>query len=447
MGHSCTGIPTDDTLDRYKPGAAAYIEARQDHSTDMTSLKVQSPWGITAGLALAVVVIVGQSGCGGLPTDPSTVRVAESKTIENDFGFHIHQPFLHWPTQSFNYWRVWDSGVDWARVEPQPGVFDFSLLDQFVALAEQHDIKLIYVLGNTPHWAATDPGHVGTQGLPGATSPPVNMQVWQNFIETLVTRYRGRIYAYEVWNEVDLPGYWTGSADQMLQMCRTAYLTIKQLDPAAFVLAPSLVAGNGIKYLSTFLHSGGANFTDAIPYHLYDTNRAPEAVIDFDQQAISAAQQFGKPIWDTEFGWGPWGSWTAPEAAAFLARSLILQSAQGITHIVWYAWDDRGPWVHLYLVGPDFLTPTSAATAFQQVTSWLIGSTLSCALQNDGSWQCPVSHHGGSTRYIVWNPNGAMSFTVPSSWNVSTVTNLEGNVQSLQGGKVQISSSPVLFQP
>ncbi len=392
------------------------------------------------------VILVGQSGCGGVTVGPRSIHSTQKTTVGSGFGFHIHAPLLHWPGESFAYWRMWDAAVDWARVEPQAGVFDFSLLDQYVALAAQRNVKIIYVLGNTPQWASTDPTRVGTQGLPGATAPPADVQVWRNFIQTLVTRYRGQIYAYEVWNEVNLKGYWTGSADQMLQMSQIAFQTIKAIDPAAFVLAPSLVAGSGIDFLKNFMASGGDAFTDAVPYHLYSTNKVPEDVIDFDQQAITTSQQWGKQVWDTEFGWGPWGTWTDSAAAAFLARSLILQSAQGISHIVWYAWDDRGPWVHLYLLESDFTTPTPAATAFQQVTSWLMGSTISCAEQSDGSWQCPLNRNG-RTSYIVWSPASTESFTVPSSWGVTTATDVEGNTQSIHGGQVEITESPVLLQP
>ena len=145
------------------------------------------------------------------------------------------------------------------------------------------------------------------------------MSIWQDFIQTLSARYRGRIYGYEVWNEVNLAGYWTGTMDQMIQMSRIAYQTIKQNDPSAFVLAPSLVAGSGLDYFDKFMSRGGVDFTDAIPYHLYSTNPVPEEVIDFDQKALTIAEKYNKPIWDVEFGWGPWGSFNDQDAAAFVA--------------------------------------------------------------------------------------------------------------------------------
>ncbi len=423
------------------------IELTQTRPRNMTSYKTNFPFSAVLAFTVTLLLTIAvQTGCAGLPRDPQTLRPAKAnQPVQNAFGFDFHDPFTHWPAEPFTYWRVWDAGVDWARIETAPGVFDFNLLDQYVALAAQHNIKMVYVAGNTPQWASTAPNHVGTQGLPGATAPPTDFSIWRNFVQTLATRYKGRIFAYEIWNEADLPGYWTGDLSEMLQICQIAYQTIKRVDPGATVLAPSLVAGNGLDYLKNFLSMGGAQFTDAIAYHLYNTNRSPEVVVTFDQQALNIAQMWGKPIWDTEFGWGPWGSWSDPEAASFLARSLILQSSQGISPIIWYAWDDRGPWVHLFLVQSDFQTPTLAATAYAQVTSWLIGSTITCSSETDGSWQCQLSGSAG-TRYVVWNPDNDESFPIPASWNVKKSTDLQGNVQSI-GGQVEITSSPLLLEP
>jgi hypothetical protein len=274
------------------------------------------------------------------------------------------------------------------------------------------------------------------------------MQDWQTFVQQFATRYRGRIYAYEVWNEVDLDGYWTGSISQAVQMAQIAYQTIKQVDPAAIVLSPSLVAGNGKDYLKKFFAAGGNNYSDAVAYHLYDTNRTPELIVEpVYQEPLAIAQQYGKTIWDTEVGWGPWGDWSDHDAAAYTARTLILQAAVGINVIVWYAWDDVGPWVHLYFVRPDRVTPTPAAAAYGQVQEWLLNSTVSCTSTPDGTWQCPVIGPNGSQKYVVWNMNGNSTFSIPSAWAIKTVTDLAGNAQSSPGGTLSISTSPVLLTP
>ncbi len=400
-----------------------------------------------AAAAVVVLVLLLQACAGLRAGDPETLRPRNKTSVDNTFGFDIHDPVRHWPSQPFGWWRMWDANVDWARVEPAAGVFDFSLLDQYVALAAQHNVKIIYVLGNTPAWASTDPTHVGTEGVAGGTAPPVQLQDWQSFVQAVATRYKGRIAAYEVWNEANLNGYWTGSVSEMMQLVQSAYATIKHADPAATVLAPSVVAGSGLDWLSQFLSSGGNAVTDAIAYHLYDTAKLPEQAVSFDQQVLAIAQQWGKDVWDTEVGWGPWGTFDERESAAFLARTFILQTAQGVTHIVWYAWDDRGPWVHLFLLESDLQTPTLAAMAFGQVQTWLEGSMTTCSSQSDDTWECTLTTSDGKLKYVVWNSAGAQSFSIPSSWNVGHVTDLQGNSHKLAGGQLNIDPSPVLLTP
>ncbi len=381
------------------------------------------------------------------PTTPTTPGTpATPAIIQRSFGLHIHDPFNHWPSVPFQFWRLWDASVDWTRVEPSRGVYDFSRLDKYVELAEKHHVQLIYVFGNTPAWAARDPNAPCNEGIPGASSPLIDIQDWQDFVTALVTRYQGRIQAYEVWNEANLTGYWTGTMDEMLQMVRIAYTTIKQIDPGATVLAPSITAESGMKWLAQFLQIGGANYSDVLAYHLYSRNPSPEALISYYQKVLELGGVWGKEVWNTEGGWGPWGTFNDIQQASFLARMIIMQSAVGYTHIAWYAWDDRNGWVHVYLVQPDLKTPTLAGQAFGEVQSWLKDSSLSCVSQS-GTWQCTATGANGTLRYILWNPLSAQTFVIPPDWKVSQTRDLTGTRTPIAAGQVQIGSLPVLLEP
>lgn len=397
--------------------------------------------------SVVVLLTLAIAGCRGLSGNvPSTISAGATAKVTQRFGMHMHDPIHHWPSVTFGYWRVWDAGVSWPQIETARGTYDFSLLDQYVALAEQHNVKIIYCAGNTPQWASSNPSLIGTQG-PGASAPPSNIQDWADFIRTLATHYKGKIYAYEIWNEVDLsPDYWIGSVSQMVSIAQTAYQTIKEVDPAAIVLAPSVVQNKGRDYLKNFFNAGGDKYSDAVAYHLYDVSAEPELIVsDVYQAATDVAHQWGKEIWDTEVGWGPWATPSSDEqAVGFTARTMILQAASGINVIVWFAWDDRD-WVHLPFVGPDFQTPTPAAIAFQQVQAWLLNSTITCSNTPDSTWQCPVVSPDGTQRYIVWNVLGSTSFSIPSTWQVTKSSDLAGNTHQLSGSSITINDDPVLL--
>jgi hypothetical protein len=44
------------------------------------------------------------------------------------------------------------------------------------------------------------------------------MTDWGNWVRAVVTRYKGRIKYYELWNEPDAWNWWSGTTPQMLQM-------------------------------------------------------------------------------------------------------------------------------------------------------------------------------------------------------------------------------------
>ena len=201
-----------------------------------------------------------------------------------------------------------------------------------------------------------------------------------------------------------------------------------------------------MKWLSKFLQAGGANYCDVLAYHLYSRNPSPEALVPYYRNVMELGRAWGKEVWNTEGGWGPWGTFDALQQASFLARMIIVQSAVGYTHIGWYAWDDRNGWVHVYLVEPDMHTPTLAGIAFGEVQTWLQDASISCSSQSD-TWHCEVITRRGTHRHIVWNAVSAQTFIVPAGWNVRRARDLTGTTIAISGGQVQIGSLPVLLEP
>lgn len=86
-----------------------------------------------------------------LNRSPATVSVS-SIVPANYFGMHVGfvTPGTPWPAVPFGTWRLWDANVTWKDLEPQKGVWDFSKLDAFVALAQQHKVDIILPLALTP---------------------------------------------------------------------------------------------------------------------------------------------------------------------------------------------------------------------------------------------------------------------------------------------------------
>ena len=147
-------------------------------------------------------------------------------------GVNVLHPLTDWP--NVKRIRLWDCGTTWADLNPAKGVYVWDRLDAIVA--GHPKARLMLVLAVTPAWAATDPEAPSAPWIPaGSSSPPRDMDDWRAFVRAVVTRYRGRIHAYQVWNEPQLREFWTpyGSVSLLASMTARAAAIIRGIDRCA----------------------------------------------------------------------------------------------------------------------------------------------------------------------------------------------------------------------
>lgn len=364
---------------------------------------------------------------------------------ESYFGLHIHHlsypsPTTPWPGMAVPQWRLWDAVVTWPDLEPSKGQWQFQRLDNYVALAQQHGTGLLLPLAMTPSWAAA---------RPLSTAEPRDLEDWRNYVRTIVTRYKGRIQAYEIWNEPNLPDFWTGNIDQMLALTKEASAIIHRVDPQAIVVSPSPTTDYGIPWLVEFLKKGGGQFVDVIGYHFYliPNTKLPEEMLPVIQrvrQVISESGSGNKPLWNTEMGWLAPAQFDSEEVAAgFLARAFILGWAAGLQRFYWYAWDNRSLAIVTYKEAEHRVTP--AGTAYKVMQEWLVGAKMDSCIENgDHSWTCQLSR-SARKQWIVWNPQGTRKFEVPGAWHVKSATPLLQEPSALHGANIEIGPTPILL--
>ena len=144
-----------------------------------------------------------------------------------------------------------------ARSGAEQGKWQFDTLDKYVTIAEQHNTKILLPLAVTPQWASARPNVKSGWQKPGFAAEPKDMNDWRSYVRQIVSRYKGRIAAYEIWNEPNLQQYWIGDTDQLVAMTKDAHDIIKSIDPAAILVSPSATTGRGIPWLADFLSKGG----------------------------------------------------------------------------------------------------------------------------------------------------------------------------------------------
>jgi Glycosyl hydrolases family 39 len=389
---------------------------------------------------LAVILL------GGVAGSPQIYAGPDHPIPAQYFGMHIHRAAggTPWPAVPFASWRLWDSGVAWAQLEPQRDKWNFELLDRYVKLAAEHEVEIVLTLGLTPSWASARPDEPSAY-QPGNAAEPRDLADWRNYVHTVAVRYQGVVRSYEIWNEPNVRGTFTGTPAAMLRLSRVAYEALKAVDPGITVVSPSATANAGVAWLGKFLKAGGCQYSDVIGYHFYVTPEAPEAMIPLIQQVrkVLRSKPCGnRPLWNTESGWAaPRHFSSDAEAAGYLMRAYVVNWLMGIDRFYWYAWDNHN-WSTLGTTARSGDEKTPAGNAYGVIHDWLVGSVLrSCRLQNSTVWVCQLEL-GRDKSWIVWSPANTQSFSPPQSWRIKTVSTWTGQ-SSVPGPTLQVGSTPI----
>lgn len=356
------------------------------------------------------------------------------------FGMHINKwgNYPTWPTQiNFKTLRLWDTGTRWMDLEATKGTWDWRRFDFYVNTAQANgNDPIIYTMGIPPAWATADGS---------TTAAPVDINDWRNYVQTVATRYKGKIHYWELWNETDQGVFYTGSVDQMYQLTVAANQILKTVDPTNVVLSPNITT-YGLGWLDRFLTLGGGQYVDIISWHRYSSYQ-PELDLPLVDGLKSVMNQHGisKPIWNTEgatAGTPP----SSDQALGAIARSYILEWSWGITNFNWYGWDVS---VGNPLSQADYTTPTAAGVAYKQTVLWLSSSKLLTKHRDaSGTWSVAIQEASGKNAYIVWNDTQTTTFPIPSGWLAQTQRDLTGSSSSIAGASsVPIGPSPILVEP
>jgi hypothetical protein len=358
------------------------------------------------------------------------------------FGMHII--LGNFPTANFATLRT--SGASWRHLEPQRGVFNWTVLDNQINMAQAHNLKVYYATDYVPQWAAKD---LKTCSQSGCTSGVANLADWENFVTAMVRRYKGKIEVYELWNEPDQD--FSGPMSDFLPLAQHFRDIVRSNDPRALITTPAVAT---VKWMDAFWAAGGVKDIDAAAFHGYLSGSppAPEELAERKVDPLKAIMAkhglSDKPIWDSEGSWGDPNVLKEVEAqAAFVARYYLLHWSNGVGRFYWYSWDDSGDgpggvgWGSLF--NPATHTPLPAATAYKQVYNWMVGATMTTpCTASSSTWTCGLVRQGGFQALAIWDTSGAKTYTPPDQY--TSYQNLAGNIFPIVG-PLTIGSEPLLL--
>jgi hypothetical protein len=204
--------------------------------------------------------------------------------------------------------------VNWREIEPSDNQYDPAPLGEFDRRVAEHTArgqKVLMVVSYAPAWAS---------GSSNQTAPPRDPGKYGEFMGAMANRYRGKVSAWELWNEPDDNVHFQNGPQPAAYaaLLRAAYPAIKAADPAATVVTGGMV-GNHYAFLEALYANGAKGSFDAVGVHT-DT-ACLTAAPDFQyrehdgrigrftftgyrevRQSMLANGE-DKPIWMTELGW------------------------------------------------------------------------------------------------------------------------------------------------
>ena len=245
----------------------------------------------------------------------------------------------------------------WNGIEPKRGELHWQFWDTLVKMAEQNHVELIPYVAYTPRWAARDQKEFWKQ-------PPSNPQLYADFMFQIVSRYRGRIRSWEIWNEPDNKDYWTGTPEEYAELTMLASKSIRQADPHAVLVLGGIAYGPS-RFFQTLIQACHLDrYVDIVALHAYPEswlNERMETVFQRwvpDVVRLLSADASGDALWLNEMGYPDYrfrpnqasiyGSsvnyryeHTRTYQAAMLFKMEVMALASGaISLTAWYRIDD-----------------------------------------------------------------------------------------------------------
>jgi hypothetical protein len=208
--------------------------------------------------------------------------------------------------------RVAAAGIAWIRVdfnwfmmEPARGVYDWALTDAVVGEARARGLNIYATLAYAPAWA---------NGGQAPNTPPVDPLDWYTFVYTTVSRYRGSVQHWGMWNEPNVKHFFSGSPAQYINtILEVGAQAVRDADPNGSVLGPELAQeGDWWQWLDAVLDRAAAAI-DIVTQHSYQATgqdvlrRLGGPVEPWHRPTVRDVMQWtgtaDKALWLTETGW------------------------------------------------------------------------------------------------------------------------------------------------
>jgi hypothetical protein len=395
-------------------------------------------------------------------------RRTVSPVPKDFFGMHINKVASSQPINVQTPWcevgqawhRIWDNYCSWKQINTASGVYDWSRMDDVIAIATAHGKKLIMCIGCAPDWATG--GSTGSSQYSPFVPTDAAVIAWAT---AWATHCKGKVHAAELWNEPSAGQFWAGTPAQLAHICALMYAIIKAIDPGMIVVSPSCPGVVSIPWFNNLLAAGMADSCDVIGFHAYTAGQPPEHIsyLVENYQGVLRARGIAKPLWNTEYGWLSYLNaagqmvatntsadvMTDQQGSAYVSRSCLILASCNLAGSIYYSADGQAD--NSWLMKPTFLDyPTRsikqpAARAFEYAAKLLPGGWVRKPAHN-GSYYTLKGQSGASEKFsALWCRDWTTATVSASAMGATRVTDCRGVDLVIAADTINLSMEPTFI--
>ncbi len=316
----------------------------------------------------------------------------------------------------------------WTRMEPERGQWNKSCLGTYESL-DKLGYKQLGTWMTAPYWAVK---------LPDGSNPPRNdgypkgwvptdTEALKNYVRESLAWYP-KITEWEIWNEPNVSGFWTGSPQDYAELCRVVYEEAKRVRPDITVYVQFGAEG---PWWRDAAKAGLLKHADGVSFHAYATPKDhPQTVLEEITKIKKILADNGRPdmpIIDSEGGLstssflrGTEHPKLPPEgkrdynflaAAERMVQWRVVMMAAGVKAHYYYhispaglARDTGAGWVPVDVTG----APTPAAAAQCALVWQLDGGAFVRQVERASGLRCYLfQRNDKSITAVLWAEDGA----------------------------------------
>lgn len=183
----------------------------------------------------------------------------------------------------------------WGATEREKGKIEYAYkgtdYDKVADAYSGEGVRVYQIWHDSPSW--TRPGKTGTRN-------PDDLRDAFNFARRLAQHYKGRVQAWEVWNEPDI-SFWPDLGDTFAGLQKAAYLGFKAGDPDLTVLMGSFCRGY-CPFDDSLFEAGIREYFDVFNWHIYAPPERYAPTLSRYLELLSRYDCDDRPVWLTEAG-------------------------------------------------------------------------------------------------------------------------------------------------